>query len=86
MVDERADVYAIGALLQFLLTGESLSPEEGSALYPVATVILVLVTLFGALPVYAYVAKYSPHGQGSISMLERLVSGWTGKVESRIRF
>jgi serine/threonine protein phosphatase PrpC len=36
--DVRSDVYAIGALLQFLLTGESLSPEEGSALYPVATV------------------------------------------------
>lgn len=36
--DVRSDVYAIGALLQFLLTGESLSPEEGSYLYPVATV------------------------------------------------
>lgn len=36
--DVRSDVYAIGALLQFLLTGESLSSEEGSGLYPVATV------------------------------------------------
>jgi len=36
--DVRSDVYAIGALLQFLLTGESLSPEEGNYLYPVATV------------------------------------------------
>ena len=36
--DVRSDVYAIGALLQFLLTGESLSPEESNCLYPVATV------------------------------------------------
>ncbi|MCS6975928.1 MAG: amino acid transporter [Gemmatales bacterium] len=49
-------------------------------LTPIATLILVAVTLFGALPVYAYVAGKSPHGQGSIAMLERLVHGWTGKV------
>jgi protein phosphatase len=36
--DVRSDVYAIGALLQFLLTGESITPGEGSSLYPVATV------------------------------------------------
>ena len=36
--DVRSDVYSIGAVLQFLLTGESLSPEEGSCLYPIATV------------------------------------------------
>jgi hypothetical protein len=50
------------------------------AVAPIATVILVLVTLFGALPVYAQVAGRSYAGQGSIAMLENLLSGWKGKV------
>src|SRR6516162_304029 len=50
------------------------------ALAPIATVILVLVTLLGALPVYAQVAGRSFAGQGSIAMLENLLAGWKGKV------
>ena len=47
---------------------------------PLATVILVLVTLFGALPVYAQVAGRSYAGQGSIAMLENVLAGWKGKL------
>lgn len=45
-----------------------------------ATVVLVLVTLFGAVPVYAAVAGRSYAGQGSIALLENLFSGWKSKI------
>ncbi len=58
----------------------SLAFAAAGSAAPLATVVVVLATLFGALPVYLYVAGRSPHGQGATSLLERSIHGWFGKL------
>src|SRR5579862_1173400 len=58
----------------------SITVEAAGRLGPLATVVVALITLAGALPVYCFLAGRSPKGEGSLGMLERFITGWKGKT------
>ena len=58
----------------------SIAFEAVGLLAPLATIVLVALTLFGALPVLRRVAKKSPLGRGSFGLFERHLGGWKAKL------
>jgi hypothetical protein len=58
----------------------SITFDVAGRLGPIATAVVVLVTLLGALPVYCHIAGRSPVGGSSIGMLADAVRGWRGKT------
>lgn len=58
----------------------SIAVNAAGTLAPLAALIVTLVTLVAALPVYFYVVGRSPQGEGATGLLEHYLHGWGGKL------
>ncbi|HWC90378.1 MAG TPA: hypothetical protein VG433_12005, partial [Pirellulales bacterium] len=58
----------------------SIAVEAAGPLAPLASLLVLAVTFFLALPVYYYVVGRSPHGHGATALVEQSYPGWRGKI------